>query len=225
MARVHELQPMRCPHCQSDKTVKNGTVKRQEQSRQQRYLCGACAKRFNERTHTPMARLRTTAMMVSAAINVRTEGLGVRATGRSFGKSHSTIIRWERRLASQGSQWSPPAPDGAEVTLEGDEVYTRVGENLPPPLSLKVGLSTSLSGRVATGSMLGQGKKRRNCLSKGHQRLGSGRKEPTLSGGLPMENGAMALLYGNLPVSDSKPVSLTQTTDDGKFGVKGWRWR
>jgi transposase len=79
-----------------------------------------------------MARLRTPALVVSAAINVRTEGLGVRATGRSFGKSHATIIRWERRVAQQGSQWSPPAPDGADVTLEGDEVYTRVGENLPP---------------------------------------------------------------------------------------------
>jgi hypothetical protein len=79
-----------------------------------------------------MARLRTAASLVSAAINVRTEGLGVRVTGRSFGKSHSTIIRWERRVAEQVSQWSPPAPDGAEVTLEGDELYTRVGENLPP---------------------------------------------------------------------------------------------
>jgi len=79
-----------------------------------------------------MARLRTPAILVSAAINVRTEGLGVRATGRSFDKSHSTIIRWERRLAEQVSQWSPPAPDGADITLEGDEVYTRVGENLPP---------------------------------------------------------------------------------------------
>lgn len=70
-------------------------------------------------------------MVVSLALNVRTEGMGVRATGRSFGKAHSTIIRWERRLATQASQWSPPAPGGAEVTLEGDEVYTRVGENLP----------------------------------------------------------------------------------------------
>jgi transposase len=71
-------------------------------------------------------------MVVSLALNVRTEGMGVRATGRSFGKSHSTIIRWERRLANQASQGSPPAPGGAEVTLEGDEVYTRVSENLPP---------------------------------------------------------------------------------------------
>lgn len=79
-----------------------------------------------------MARLRTPVSVVSAAIGVRTEGLGVRATGRSFGKSHSTIRRWEHRLAQQVTQWSPPAPEGAAVTLEGDEVYTRVGENLPP---------------------------------------------------------------------------------------------
>lgn len=56
-----------------------------------------------------MARLRTPTMVVCAALNVRTEGLGVRATGRSFGKSHSTIIRWEQRLAAQASQWSVPA--------------------------------------------------------------------------------------------------------------------
>lgn len=79
-----------------------------------------------------MARLRTPSGTVSTAINVRSEGLGIRATGRSFGKSHSTIIRWERRLAAQTEHWSPPAPAGSDVTLEGDEVYTRVGENLPP---------------------------------------------------------------------------------------------
>ena len=71
-------------------------------------------------------------MLVSLALNVRTEGMGIRATGRAFQKSHSTIMRWEQRLAAQTAQWSPPAPLGADVTVEGDEVYTRVGENLPP---------------------------------------------------------------------------------------------
>lgn len=123
---------MKCPHCQSEQTVKNGKVKLQDQSVQQRYLCQGCNKRFNERTSTPMARLRTPVSLVAAALNVRTEGLGVRATGRSFGKSHATIIRWEQRLAQQTSQWSPPAPDGADITLEGDEVYTRCAVNLPP---------------------------------------------------------------------------------------------
>lgn len=74
----------------------------------------------------------TPAIVVSAAINVRTERLGVPATGRFLGKSHATIIRWERRLANQGSQWSPAAPEGADVTLEGDEVYTRCAVNFPP---------------------------------------------------------------------------------------------
>jgi len=62
----------------------------------------------------------------------RSEGLGVRATGRVYHKSHATILRWEARLARQGEAWSPPATEGSEITLEGDELYTRVGENLPP---------------------------------------------------------------------------------------------
>lgn len=79
-----------------------------------------------------MSRLRTSPSIVAAALNVRAEGMGLRATGRVFGPSHSTVMRWEQRLAKQCAKWSPPAPVGAEVTLEGDEVYTRVGENLPP---------------------------------------------------------------------------------------------
>ena len=71
-----------------------------------------------------MARLRTPVMLVSLAIKARTEGMGVRATGRVLDKSHATIIRWEQRLAAQGKNWSPAAPIGADVTIEGDEVYT-----------------------------------------------------------------------------------------------------
>ncbi|UCJ11985.1 MAG: IS1 family transposase [Phormidium sp. PBR-2020] len=122
---------MRCPHCQSEQTVKNGSAIRSGQ-RQQRYKCRNCGKRFNERTGTPMARLRTAPELVAAAINVRSEGLGLRATGRCFDKSHTTIMGWEQRLAEQHPHWSPPAPEEGEVTLEGDEIYTRVGENLPP---------------------------------------------------------------------------------------------
>jgi transposase-like protein len=123
---------MNCPDCQSQNVVKNGKVTRQDGSAVQKYLCKACPKQFNERTGTPMTRLRTPSVIVAAALNVRTEGMGIRATGRSLGKSHSTIIRWEQRLAQQVAAWSPPAPAGSDITMEGDEVYTRVGENLPP---------------------------------------------------------------------------------------------
>jgi hypothetical protein len=79
-----------------------------------------------------MARLRTPAAVISMAMKVRSEGLGIRATGRMLGKSDGSIINWEKRLSAQLSNWSPNAPEAGEVTLEGDEVYTRVGENLPP---------------------------------------------------------------------------------------------
>jgi transposase-like protein len=132
MERQSGLWEMNCPKCESEKIVKNGKVSLKDNSSIQKYICRACAQRFNERTGTPMARLRTPVMLVSLAIKARTEGMGVRATGRVLDKSHSTIIRWEQRLAAKAEQWLPAAPSRAEVTIEGDEVYTRVGENLSP---------------------------------------------------------------------------------------------
>ncbi len=129
---------MNCPTCQSQNVVKNGTTRRQDNSVVQKYQCKACKRQLNERTGTAMSRLRTPSLCAGAALNVRPEGLGIRATGGSFGKSHSTVLRWEQRLAQQTTRWSPPALDGSDVTLEGDEVYTRVGENLPPK-QVKVG--------------------------------------------------------------------------------------
>lgn len=123
---------MHCPECESQQVVKNGKVTLQDGAVVQKYVCKVCRKQFNDRTGTPMARLRTSSTIVALAMNVRTEGMGVRATGRSFGKSHSTILRWEERLANQLNQWSPTAPKTADLTVEADEVYTRVGENLPP---------------------------------------------------------------------------------------------
>jgi transposase-like protein len=122
---------MNCVYCESKNIVKNG--KDQAAGKiVQTYRCNECKRRFNERSGTPMARLRTSPEVISLAMKVRSEGLGLRATGRVLGKSGGSIINWEKRLSDQISNWSPPAPAGSEVTLEGDEVYTRVGENLPP---------------------------------------------------------------------------------------------
>jgi transposase-like protein len=123
---------MKCPKCESERVVKNGKVNLKDKSRLQKYRCRECTQRFNERTGTPMARLRAPVKLVEMAIKARTEGMGIRATGRILEKSHSTISRWEQRLAAKAEKWSPEAPEGAEVTIEGDEVYTRVGENVSP---------------------------------------------------------------------------------------------
>lgn len=71
---------MNCLDCQSQKVVRNGKTKRQDGSVIQKYLCKAYIKKFNDRTGTLMARLRTVYIIVCAALNVRTEELGIRAT-------------------------------------------------------------------------------------------------------------------------------------------------
>lgn len=123
---------MSCPHCQSASVVKNGTYGLKDGRQVQHYLCKDCGKRFSDKTGTPVARLRTPSTLVSIALKMRAEGMGVRASSRVLDMSHSTILRWEARIAAQADQWSPPAPEGGDVTLEHDELYTRVGENRPP---------------------------------------------------------------------------------------------
>jgi hypothetical protein len=79
-----------------------------------------------------MARLRTSSSVVEFALKNRSEGMGVRGTGRVYDKPHATILRWEERLANNTEAWSPPVPEGRDVTLEGDEVYTHVARTFPP---------------------------------------------------------------------------------------------
>jgi transposase-like protein len=44
-----------------------------------------------------MARLRTAPEVISMAMKVRSEGLGIRATRRVVEKSAASIITWEKR--------------------------------------------------------------------------------------------------------------------------------
>jgi hypothetical protein len=60
-----------------------------------------------------MSRLRTPA--VSLALKMRSEGMGIRASGRVLEKSHVSIIGREQKLVTQSQQWFPPAPVGADI--------------------------------------------------------------------------------------------------------------
>lgn len=122
---------MNCPYC-NQIAVKNGKELHGDGTVIQTYRCKACNKRFNERTATPMARLRTPIATLSRVLKVRTEGLGVRATGRAFNLSHSTVMRWEQRIADKVANWSPAVPKNHDIAVEGDELYTRVERNFPP---------------------------------------------------------------------------------------------
>jgi hypothetical protein len=101
------------------------------------------------------------AEVISLAMSVRSEGLGIRATARVLGKSCSSIINGEKRLSEQLLGWSPSAAQGSEVPLEGDEVYTRVGENLSPRTLSRIDYSLYRTGEP----LLGRSASRIRCSS------------------------------------------------------------
>ena len=75
---------------------------------------------------------------------MRSEGMGLRATERVVGKSHSVVARWEQKLAQQEDTWSPPAPAASEVIIVYPLVYRwraavrpgtlETGGSVPPAL-------------------------------------------------------------------------------------------
>ena len=123
---------MKCPHCESESISKNGKYRLKSGTEIQHYLCKGCEKRFSGKTGTPMFRIRTPAAAVAMALKMRGEGMSVRASARVMNCSHSTIMGWEQKMAAQEQQWSPQLPAEQSITIEHDELYTRVGENLPP---------------------------------------------------------------------------------------------
>jgi transposase-like protein len=69
---------MRCVYCESERVVKNGKNQASGQIIQT-YCCTACGQRFNERSGTPMAKLRTAPETITLALKARSEGLGIRS--------------------------------------------------------------------------------------------------------------------------------------------------
>ena len=122
---------MRCPRCESERLHKNGQRQLKSGELVQYYHCQDCQKRFNQRAGTPMHRMQTPTQVIAQVLRSRGEGLGLRAAGRVFGNSHSTVARWEARLAEHQEDWSPTPSAETELTLEGDELYTKVGRNRP----------------------------------------------------------------------------------------------
>ncbi|MCE2888586.1 MAG: hypothetical protein ACK6CP_13180 [Pseudanabaena sp.] len=102
---------MKCPHCDSQKIIKNGKHHHQDgKAIPKNYLCKECNKRFSERTGTSMSRLRTPASVISLALKMRSEGMQMRASGRVLEKSHISIMKWEQKMADQALRWSHLPP-------------------------------------------------------------------------------------------------------------------
>jgi len=80
-----------------------------------------------------MFNLKTPISKVASVIQVRSEGLGLNATGRCFGVSKEAIKSWEERFSGVKNTLKlyHVCHKFIKLTFEGDELYTRVHHNRP----------------------------------------------------------------------------------------------
>ena len=81
-----------------------------------------------------MAHLKSPISKVASVLRVRSEGLGLRATGRVFDMHKNTVVEWEGKFAEQKDSLMLYAlcHEFISLTFEGDELYTIVGKRGEP---------------------------------------------------------------------------------------------
>ena len=108
---------MKCKHCGSEKTRKNGTSQGY-----QRYKCKSCGRTFSNTVLKNSEKMREAVQMVM-------NGVGIRKTALLLGTSHVNVLNWLRK-AHAAIQESLEETNGdyseeADV-IEIDEIYTFV---------------------------------------------------------------------------------------------------
>ena len=88
---------------------------------------------FPKRRITIMAGIRKPISLVAQVLNVRSEGLGFNAAWRSYEIAKNTLLSWERKLSELAETLLlySLVHSFLEQTIEGDELYTKVGRNMP----------------------------------------------------------------------------------------------
>ena len=84
-----------------------------------------------------MENLKSPISKVAAALKIRCEGLGLRATARVLGTHKQTVKEWEEPFADQKETLMLYAfcHQFVSLTFEGDELYTIVGKRTDPSTS------------------------------------------------------------------------------------------
>jgi transposase-like protein len=124
----------KCPNCSSENfrldyeyaTISNGC--------RQMLLCRDCGFSFSETRNTFLAGIKTSISTIWNVINARTEGLSLNSTCRVFGIAKNTLLSWERKFSDlYGTLFIySMAHTFIQLTIEGDEFYTKVHKNVPP---------------------------------------------------------------------------------------------
>jgi len=119
-----------CPNCGGQTIKIHRIYETIHNGYRELYECQDCHNIFSETYGTPMQGLKTPISKIASVIRVRSEGLGLRATGRCFDVHKNTVARWETQFAEQKEPLMLYAicHQFVSLTFEGDELYTVVGE-------------------------------------------------------------------------------------------------
>jgi transposase-like protein len=124
----------RCPSCSSLDTTLFRIYNTVHNGSRHLIRCETCNRLFSENSNTAVENLKTPISKVASALLLRSEGLGLRATGRVLGSHKGTIARWEQLFGDQKATLMLYSfcHEFVSLTFEGDELYTVVGKRTDP---------------------------------------------------------------------------------------------
>ncbi|MEZ4527329.1 MAG: IS1 family transposase [Desulfobacterales bacterium] len=120
---------LHCPDCHSSETEPFKKYDTVHNGERHLYKCIECGNVFSETSGTPMQDLKSPISKVASALKIRSEGMGLRATGRVLGIHKNTVSTWERLFGDQKETLMLYSfcHEFVSLVFEGDELYTVVG--------------------------------------------------------------------------------------------------
>ena len=129
-----ELTVLRCPGCGHEELEQKKSYLTQSNGLRWLWTCLKCGKCFSETKNTLLEGLKKSISVIARVFKDRTYGgMGLNTTAENNGVSKNTILNWERRLASLKPTLFLYAlmHEFLHQFIEGDELYTKVGSNVP----------------------------------------------------------------------------------------------
>jgi transposase-like protein len=127
------LTERHCPECNSENLKRHTGYSVHSGEQRAIYHCQDCGNYFSETRNTPLAGLKTPLSRIAIVLEAVNDGLGINAASRTFRVGKNSIKRWVGRLGGLKETLLLYAlcHQFVQQWVEGDELYTKVGENKP----------------------------------------------------------------------------------------------
>lgn len=122
-----------CPNCSSINNSVQANYSTKNNGLRRLLKCNACQRCYSETWNTFMFNIKHSISKIAMVINARTEGMSFNATCRVHSISPHTLQSWEIKFSQLKDTLMAYTLSHAfiSLTIEGDELYTKVGKNVP----------------------------------------------------------------------------------------------